>query len=89
MAISPQKLLPQSGETGIRLSSSIIKQSNLGVAKGKRLNLKDQTSNESGGKLVLIYDSLVNTNQILNKRNKDSKEQISEKKQEEDIKNAE
>jgi hypothetical protein len=84
MAISPQKLLPQSGETGIRLSSSIIKQSNLGVAKGKRLNLKDQTSNESGGKLVLIYDSLVNINQILNKRNKDSKEQVSEKKQEED-----
>jgi len=84
MAISPQKLLPQSGETGIRLSSSIVKTSNLGIAKAKPLDLKDQTLNESGGKLVTIYDSLININQILNKRNKDSKEQVSEKKLEED-----
>lgn len=85
MAISPQKLLPQSEATGIKLSSSIIKTSNLSNIRARTPNIENETSTP-GGKLVAIYESLVNINDILNKRSKDDKEQVIQKKQQEDKK---
>jgi hypothetical protein len=85
MAISPQKLLPQSGATGIRLSSSIVKTSNLSNIRARTPNIENETSTP-GGKLVPIYESLVNINDIFNKRSKDDKEQVIQKKQQEDKK---
>jgi hypothetical protein len=85
MAISPQKLLPQSGATGIKLSSSIVKTSNLSNIRARTPNIENETSTP-GGKLVAIYESLVNINDILNKRSKDDKEQVIQKKQQEDKK---
>ena len=86
MAISPQKLLPQSGATGIRLSSSIVRTSNLGAYRGRTPNIKGGETSELGGKLVPIHETLININDILNRRNKDNKEQVTQKKQEEDKK---
>jgi hypothetical protein len=85
MAISPQKLLPQSGATGIRLSSSIVKTSNLSNIRSRTSNIENETSTPEG-KLVPIYESLVNINDIFNKRSKDNKEQVTQKKQDEDKK---
>ena len=85
MAISPQKLLPQSGSTGVRLSSSLVKTSNLGIAKKSSVsNVGNQE--QSGGKLVLISDTLLNINNILSQRVKENSEQVKRRKSAEDKK---
>lgn len=85
MAISPQKLLPQSGSTGVRLSSSLVKTSNLGIARRPITSGQDIQA-PSGGKLVLISDTLLNINNILSQRVKENTEQVKERKLVEDKK---
>lgn len=85
MAISTQKLLPQSGSTGVKLSSSLVKTSNLGIAKKSAINTQDIQA-PSGGKLVLIADTLVNINNILTQRVKENKGQVKQRKAAEDKK---
>jgi hypothetical protein len=85
MAISPQKLLPQSGSTGVRLSSSLVKTSNLGIARRPIASNQDIQAS-SGGKLVLISDTLLNINNILSQRVKENNEQVKQRKSVEDKK---
>lgn len=85
MAISPQKLLPQSSSAGIRLSSSLVKTSNLGIERRPITSSQDIQA-PSGGKLVLISDTLLNINNILSQRVKENTEQVKQKKSEEDKK---
>jgi len=84
MAISPQKLLPSAGSTGIRLSSSIVRTSNLGVARRVSTATRSDGMSAGGGKLVPIYETLLNINGILSRRSKEEKVEVKRKKETED-----
>ena len=86
MAISPQKLLPSAGSTGIRLSSSIVRTSNLGVTRRTSTATRDIGASDGGGKLVPIYESLLNINGILSRRSKEERVEVKRKKETEDKK---
>lgn len=86
MAISPQKLLPSAGSTGIRLSSSIVRTSNLGIARRTSTATRDVGASDGGGKLVPIYESLLNINGILSRRSKEERVEVKRKKETEDKK---
>jgi hypothetical protein len=86
MAISPQKLLPQSGSTGVRMSSSIVRTSNLAISRRSNTSLQNDTATGGQSSLITIYSSLVEIDKILSGRKKDSGKQEVKKKQEEDKK---
>jgi hypothetical protein len=86
MAISPQKLLPQSSSGGMKMSSSIVKTTNLSITKRSSTFSKDVESSNEGGKLVPIYESLLNINEILSRRSKEEKVEVKRKKEAEDKK---
>lgn len=86
MAISPQKLLPSAGSTGIRLSSSIVRTSNLGVTRRTSAATRDITASDGGGKLIPIYETLSNINGILSRRSKEERVEVKRKKEAEDKK---
>ena len=94
MAISTQKLLSPAKSSSIKVSSSIVKVSNLGSLSKKNLMVDKPEESNSSEKLVSIYDTLINIGNYLNARyknfknnNKEEKllEDKKEKKSEEDI----
>lgn len=66
MAIATQKLLPQSGRTGARMSSSIVKTSSLSL--GKSSVYSTSSTGLSGQALSPIYKTLIDINSILSRR---------------------
>jgi len=94
MAISTQKLLSPAKSSSIKVSSSMVKVSNLGSLSKKNLMVDKPEESNSSEKLVSIYDTLINIGNYLNARyknfknnNKEEKllEDKKEKKSEEDI----
>jgi len=94
MAISTQKLLPPAKSSSIKVSSSMVKVSNLGSLSKKNLVVNKSTESNSSKKLFSIYETLINIGNYLNtryknlkKNNKEEKilEDKKEKKLEEDI----
>jgi len=94
MAVSTQKLLPPAKSSSIKLSSSMVKVSNLGSLSKKNLVVGKSEETPSAKRLVSIYDTLINIASFLNKRYRDEKktdneqrllEDKKEKKLEEDV----
>jgi len=79
MAISAQKLLPQSGSSGIKLSSSIVRSSNLSIARRRSPTVEQGEVQDPAGKLVPIYESLVKINDLLSKRSIGNKKTTTQK----------
>ena len=71
MAISTQKLLPQSTSSGMRLSSSMIKSSSISVANRRSVGVGQGEVQDSGRKLIPIYSSLVRINELIENRSKE------------------
>jgi len=88
MAISSQKLLPQAGSRGIKLSSSMVKVSNVGAVRKFSPSSKGG-GGVSGGALVPIYGTLVKINGIISKRAKEETKEIIKKRDTEDKKEKE
>lgn len=86
MAISPQKLLPQSTTGGLKISSSIVKVP--GSSLTKRVSSINKSSNfsSSNEKLVPIYEAISNINIILSKRSLENRVENKRKKESEDKK---
>ena len=86
MAISPQKLLPQSTSGGLRISSSIVKAPGSGLTKRVSTINKGSDFSSSNEKLVPIYEALSNINNILSKRSVENRVENKRKKESEDKK---
>lgn len=86
MAISPQKLLPQSTSGGLRISSSIVKAPGSGLTKRVSTINKGLDFSSSNEKLVPIYEALSNINNILSKRSVENRVENKRKKESEDKK---
>lgn len=67
------------------MSSSIVRSSNLAITKKPLQNLQGGDK-DSGGALVSIYESLININNIVSRRTKETQNTIKQRKQVEDKK---
>lgn len=77
MAISSQKLLPQSRSTviSVRPSSSMVKSSSLSLRRSSTGSAFTSNASGGGGSLVSIYKTLINIDSVLNKRKIETEKQ--------------